>query len=339
MARLQLPQWGDPENLLPCKMIVNTMIFPNDTTSRTSAVPRESGLARCSQRPAIKSLALFFAVLLSACGTRQNDPAGRIPVAVSIMPLGDLTREVGGDLVAVSVLLPPAVNPHTFDFTPEHIRTASASRLLVLNGAGLEFWADKLRENLGAGGPHIIETCSGIPLLAADHGPSGNPHVWLDPILAIAAVAKIRDGLIAADSTHGDTYKSNAERYIDTLRALDKEIREETGRWRHRSFVSYHPTLAYFARRYGLNQIATIEKHPGREISAKELYEITTLIRREKVPAVVAETVSPRKAAETLALESGASLVLIDPMGDPSVSPTYTEMMRRIVRNLAAALR
>ena len=144
MTLPRLPQWADRENLLPCKMTVDTTILSNGMTSPASIVMRESELAHCRKRPAIKYLALCFAILLASCGTKQRDAADTMPVAVSIMPLGDLTREVGGDLVTVTVLLPPAVNPHTFDFTPEHVRTASASRLLVLNGAGLEFWADKL---------------------------------------------------------------------------------------------------------------------------------------------------------------------------------------------------
>ena len=181
----------------------------------------------------------------------------RLQLAASLLPLAAFALQVGGARVAGETLVPPGASPHTYEPTPAQLRRLSRARVLVLNGVGLEFWADKVIA--AAANPRLIvvRTAAGLPVLAGDADePGGNPHVWLSPRDAIHQVEAIRDALIRADPADAPAYRANAERYAGELRALDREIRAAVATFRSRKFIAFHPAWAYFARDYGLAEAA-----------------------------------------------------------------------------------
>jgi zinc transport system substrate-binding protein len=210
----------------------------------------------------------------------------------------------------------------------------------VLNGVGLEYWADRLVE--GAGNPNLIvvDTSQGIEVLGGDaDAPGGNPHLWLDPRNAIVQVSHIRDALIQADPAHADDYQASAESYIDELRRLDQEIAAEVATWSKREFIAFHPAWVYFARRYGLEQAAVIEAAPGREPSPAEVAHIIETAQRIGARAIFAEPQFSTKAAQTIAEESGARVLFLDPLGSSLCDACYPNLMRYNVTQMAKALR
>jgi zinc transport system substrate-binding protein len=264
----------------------------------------------------------------------------RLLVAASIAPLADFARQVGGDHVQVITLVPPGASPHTFELTPSQVEQVARARLLVLNGVGLEYWADRLVE--GAGNPHLIvvDTSQGIEILGGDaDAPGGNPHIWLDPQNAIVQVSHIRDALIQADPGHADDYRANAEQYIHQLRQLDQEIADEVATWSNREFIAFHPAWVYFAGRYGLEQAAVIQRSPGREPSPAEVAHIIQTAQRVGARAIFAEPQFSAKAAQTIAEESGAHGLFLDPLGSSLCNPCYLNLMRYNVGQMAKALR
>ncbi len=266
----------------------------------------------------LMTLALGLGLALRGVDAGAQAP---LPVAASILPLADFARQVGGERVAVETLVPPGASPHTYEPTPAQLRLLSRARVLVLNGVGLEFWADKLIS--AARNPRLIvvRTAAGLPILASDPDePGGNPHVWLSPLGAIHQVEAIRDALIRADPAGADGYRANAERYVGRLRALDQEIRATVATFRTRKFIVYHPAWAYFARDYGLEQAAVIERSPGQEPSPAEVAAIIRTARAIGAKAIFAEPQFSTKAARVIAEESGAQVLLLDPLGRP---PTY----------------
>jgi ABC-type Zn uptake system ZnuABC Zn-binding protein ZnuA len=283
---------------------------------------------------------LIACVLLSAIDSCSDRPAPRsdtLEIVASISPLADFVRHVAGGRATVHTLLPSNANPHTFELTPQQLETAARADALVMNGAGLEYWLPKLQGVLSSDRPRICTASNGLELLRDGHGNEANPHLWLDPVSAVRMVENIRDALVTADSVHAGEYRANAARYIDSLRALDTEIRTAISSWSRRAFIAYHASWAYFARRYNLAQVAAIESSPGREITPKEYGAIIAMMRRDRVLVVVGETSSPLKPAETLAAETGATLAVLDPIGTTTAS--YLEMMRGNLAALARAMR
>jgi zinc transport system substrate-binding protein len=286
------------------------------------------------------SLVLFG---LTACaGGANSSPArgDRLPVTASIAPLADFARQVGGDHVGVITLVPPGASPHTFEPIPSQVAQMARARLLVINGVGLECWAGRLVE--GADNPElvVVDTSQGIDILERDgDGSGGNPHIWLDPQNAIVQVSHIRDALIQADPAHADDYRASAQRYVQELGTLDQEIADEVATWSKREFIAFHPAWVYFARRYGLKQAAVIEAAPGREPSPAEVARIIETARRIGAKAIFAEPQFSPKAAQTLAEESGAQVLFLDPLGSSLRDPCYLNLMRYNVAQMANALR
>ena len=256
----------------------------------------------------------------------------RIPVAVSIAPLADFVAGVGGDRVEIEVLVPPGASPHTFTLKPAQMRFLSRARLLVVVGLGLEFWLEDAVAAAGNPDLEVVVTSRGVKPL------DSNPHIWLDPLLAVLQVASIRDALERVDPDHRLDYEINAARYIGRLLELDASIRKRVATWSHREFVAFHPAWVYFAARYGLVQAAVIEASPGKEPSPAEMARIIDTVRRLKVRAVFAEPQFSPKAAQTIAVETGVQVLFLDPLGGVPGRETYFQLMEYNLEQMEKAL-
>jgi len=281
---------------------------------------------------------LFLVLDLFSC-SKTPQASGKIRVAVSILPLLDFVREVGGDEVEAYAIVPPGSDPHTFELTPDVLRKTASAELLVLNGIGLEYWASKVTDNIHRADFRVIDTSDGLPVLQDEDHAQGNPHIWLDPVLAIHQVEKIGLALCSVDTAHAVYYRKNTQAYILELQDLDQEIRKEIGTWRHRQFICFHPSWNYFANRYQLDQAAVIEKRPGFEPNPGEMAEIIDTARRIHASAIFAEMQFPAKISEAIAQESGAKVIRLDPLGSDDASFSYIGLMRYNLQQMSIALK
>jgi zinc transport system substrate-binding protein len=281
---------------------------------------------------AVAACAILLLLSPAACRPPARE-SGRVPVVASIPPLADIAAEVGGDEVEVTLLVPPGASPHTFEPSPSQLRAVSHARLLVLNGVGLEYWADKVVGAAENPDLVVVDASRRVPVVGR------NPHVWLDPAGAALQAEEVRDALVAADPPHRAEYEANAAAFEADLRALDAEIRARVAGWSRRSFVSLHPAWSYFARRYGLVEAAVIEESPGREPSAAEMVRIVETCRRSGAQAVFAEPQLSSKAARVLAEEAGIPVAVLDPLGPGKGKGGYRELMMNVVAGMEEALR
>ncbi len=193
-----------------------------------------------------------------ACGGSppQRVLGNKIHIVASILPLADFARQVGGERVDVEVLVPAGASPHTYELTPAQLRAVSHARLLVLNGAGLEFWANKVISSANNPRLIVVTLSDGLKIIAGETDePGGNPHTWLSPINAMHDVEKIRDALVQADPAGAETYRISTEKYLGELRKLDSEIRAAATGFSSRKFIAFHAAWAYFANDYGLEEV------------------------------------------------------------------------------------
>jgi len=296
---------------------------------------------------AIAVVALVTTFLLPIAGCGRAKQSGRLKVAVSIVPLADFTREVGGDLVEVETLVPPGASPHTFEPTAGQVAFLSRAKVFVTSGLQLEAWAADVFSKVGNKGVVKVVAADAIPrdmLLKtseADAGGPYDPHVWLDPTLAIYQVNAIARGLAKADPAHADTYRANAEAYVRKLKDLDRQLAGETAAFTKRSFVALHPAWSYFARRYGLVEAGAIEEVPSKEPSGRLINKLVDEIKRQGITVVFAEPQINPKAAEVVAQEGGAKVKVIDPLGNPDKpdASTYIKLMQHNVAVMAEVLK
>lgn len=303
---------------------------------------------------------LAAAVLLVASGgdlagcrsTRPHETAG-LAVATTIQPLASITREILGDRGSVSSLLPPGASPHTFEPLPGDLARLEGTVLLVRIGLGLDEWSERLLA--AAGTPPATVTFLDLPdahprpwvgdAHAHDHtsGAGGDldPHIWLDPTrVRDALVPALADALAAADPGGAEAYRERARAFAAKLGALDEEIREHLRDAKTRAFIAYHDTWRYFAERYELEQIASIESYAGDEPTPAELGRLVVLARDHGVTAVMMEPQLGERIARNIAAEIGATLETADPLGDPSdpERSDYTSTMQFNARAFARAL-
>ena len=261
---------------------------------------------------------MFFVLLLifvTACGSAANAAQPQVLAVESF--LADITRNVVGDRLTVDSLIPEGLDPHAFDPTPQDVARITDSRVLVVNGAGLEAWLQPVLEN--AGGEHIvIEAAAGLqsrpPTTGlSEHGEETDPHFWLDPLSVVAYVENIRAGLSRADPDGAGDYAKNAAAYTDQLTQLDDWIRAqiETIPPERRLMVTNHESFGYYADRYGLTIVGAIipNASPSASPSAQELAGLIQTIRASGAPAIFLETGTNAQLAEQLAAETGIQVV------------------------------
>jgi zinc transport system substrate-binding protein len=310
-------------------------------------------------------LAFFFVVLSgfifpgSSPATAAAPPEKKILVAASILPLGDFCRHLGGDRVEVQVLIPPGASPHVFEPTPSVIAKANRAPVFVYIGAGLEPWAERILRARGSQNLTVVEAAAGMPLLMeaeSHHKPEeshkaeseehkhghegGNPHIWLDPVLAKDICRRIAAALIKVDPAHAGEYEANLKTYLASLDELDREYRSHISTWSRRGFISFHPAYSYLAKRYGLQEVGVMELAPGREPTPRHMQELVAAIRSSGIRVVFAEPQLNPRVAQVVAREAGVKVLMLDPIGGrPPYDSDYLKLMRYNLAAMAEAMK
>jgi len=260
--------------------------------------------ARTLRGMAVGLAVLLFLVFLPAHA--MSRPLVR--VAVSIPPQAYFVRQIGGDRVSVHVLLPPGANPATFE--------PKARALMNLSKAALYFrirvpfenaWMGKFR----AVNPKmkVIDTTEGLKDLV-----KGDPHIWLSPELVKHQAVIIASALVMVDKAGRESYEENLKRFLKRLHILEGEIRQRLTKIKRRTFLAYHPCWGYFAREFGLTQVA-IEQE-GKAPGAAYLSKVIRLAREKHLRCVFAQPQFDTRSAEIVARQIHGRLVLLDPMAE-----------------------
>ena len=291
---------------------------------------------------------LAFCVLLAALATpalAQDKTDTRVKVVATFSILADLVKNVGGDRVAVAALVGPNGDAHVYQPTPSDAKTLADAKLVFTNGLGFEGWMNRLVKASGSKAPMIVATKGVKPRKMEEDGHAEtDPHAWQSVANAKIYVANIRDGLVAADPAGKSTYEANASAYLARLDALDSEVKDAIAKIPadRRRIITTHDAFGYFAVAYGVTFIAPQGVSTEAEVSAKDVARIITQIRKQKIPAVFLENVTDKRLLERIGTESGARVggtlysdALTDEKGE---APTYLDMMRHNVKQLASAL-
>lgn len=260
---------------------------------------------------------IILAFLLAACQVQPTQTAadGKLHVLATTGFLADFVQQVAGDRAVVESLIPAGVDPHAFEPTPQDITRIANSSVLVINGAGFEEWLKRTLENAG-GEREVITAAQGLTARPADDAvehPEGDPHFWLDPLLAKTYISNIRDGLIQADPAGKDVYNANAAAAQQKLDELDAWIRTqvETIPAERRLLVTNHESFGYFAAEYGFTIVGAVVPSVSSSASpsAQDLARLVDQIRHTGAPAIFLESGSNPQLADQVARETGVKVV------------------------------
>lgn len=278
----------------------------------------------------MKSLA--FTALIVTHLIALTASARDVSIVVTIHPLALLLNEIGGERVAIHVLVPPGASPHAFEPNPSDLVRVSRADAFIKLGGGLDDWAQRLFTT------SQTSAISATLLEFLNH--PEDPHVWLDPILVRDEIVPSLTALLIQIDPAGDAYYTDrALRFRDSLEELDHEIRSLL-RADARRYVAFHNAWRYFAARYGLEEIAVVQQMPGEEPTPRELGRLVREARRARLESILVEPQLDPRLAATLSSEFGGTTVLVDPLGDPNdpERSTYAGLMRFNARAFHLAL-
>jgi zinc/manganese transport system substrate-binding protein len=285
----------------------------------------------------LRYLALALAATLAAPAPAQS----RINVATSFSILADFVRNVGGDLVAVTSLVGPDGDVHSYVPSPADAKKVADAKLIILNGLGLEGSTERFMSAAGKGATVVVASTGIAPLRL---GGEVDPHAWQSVANAKLYVANIRDALIAADPAGKSVFETNAAAYLRRLDALDAEIKTALSAipLDRRKLITTHDAFGYFGTAYGIAFIAPHGVSTESEASARDVARIIAQIRQQKIPAVFLENVTDPRLLERIAGEAGARIggtLYSDALTGPhGPAPTYIDLMHHNVKQLVAAL-
>ena len=299
-------------------------------------------------------IVLFFSILsLSACAPAMATSADQLQVVATTSILADVVRQVGGDHVNVSSLVPPGGNEHEYQPAARDIAAVVDADLVFEVGLGLEEFMSTLIQNAGtevavitvSNGitPQQFQPEAGEGLL--DNHASGDPHVWMDPANVITWAGNIAAALIAKDPRHESDYQSNLAAYTASLQELDNWIAGQisTIPADQRRIVTDHMLFGYFAQKYGLEVVgAVIPSYSSSAApAARDLAALEDAIRQYSVNAIlVGNTVNPALSKQ-VADDTGVRLVQfytgsLSAADGPAA--TYLDYMRFNVNAIVSAL-
>lgn len=269
----------------------------------------------------------FLTMSLVACGGDGEDGAdnsGLLNVVTTVSPITSIVENIGGERILVRGIVPEGANSHTFDPPPSTARVIAEADLFIANGLFLEEPALQMFDANHGDGARVVllgdraitpdEWQFDFSFPEANGQP--NPHLWLDPILALKYAELVRDELTASDPDGAIYFGANYEEFHKRIATLDAAIRSavSTVPDGQRQLLTYHDSWAYFARRYGFTVLGAVQPADFTEPSPREVARLIVQVRELRVPAIFGSEVFPSPVMEQIAAESGA--VFIDQLAD-----------------------
>lgn len=332
----------------------------------------------------MKVFKLLFLVLamglLSACSTNTVDKSpleNKLTVYSSIYPVWDFTSKVGGDKIDNKLLVPMGTEAHDWEPSPTDIAALEKADVLVINGLGMEFWANSVLGSLSNKNLTLIDTSKEANLIEGHHHDHGHnhdhedehehehdhedqhkhehdhddetklsydPHIWSSPVQAKKQMKIIMEELSKKDPENAEYYKSNFEKYSTEFDKLDSEYRESLESLPNKKIVVSHEAYGYMTHEYGLTQMGIEGLIPESEPTPQRMAEIIDYVKENNVNTIFFEQSSGSKVAETIEKATGAKTKVLSTLESLTKEQIdngddYFSVMRQNLKALKEALK
>ena len=281
-------------------------------------------------------------------------PVATVNVVATTPDLASLVHEIGGTEVTVKTLAKPTEDPHFVDAKPSHIVTLNHADVLIDGGAELEIgWLPALLESarndkIAAGaagrisasqGVHLMEIPTSFDRSRGDVHALGNPHFFIDPASAKLIVAQIADHLSRVDPKGAATFSANRTKFDATLNTKLADWQKRLAPFKGAKIITYHNDFIYFAERFGLDVVETLEPKPGIAPSPSHLAKVVSTMKAQNAHIILVQPFQNRKTAETVARQTnGVVLDMAQQPGAIKGTDGYFQLMDYMVNTLATAL-
>ncbi len=310
----------------------------------------------------ISMIVITMVMTLFGCEKKETETLEnsdeKLSVITTLFPYYDFVKQIAGDKVNVSMIVPAGMDTHSFEPTPADMITIQKADVFIYNGGDMESWVSQVLDasenkeqvtDVMMDHVKIVveETVEGMEL--EEEGEEGeveyDEHIWTSPVNAQKIVAEICTVLSKVDPENANVYQKNTDAYIVQLKDLDKEFKDVINNSDRKTIIFGDKfPLRYFAEEYGLTYYAAF---PGcsteTEPSPDTVAFLIDKAKEEKVPVIYYLELSSQKIADTICEGAGAKKLLFHSCHNVSKDDfnsgvTYLELMKQNVRNLKEGL-
>ena len=247
---------------------------------------------------------LFAGLALSAVPAMAHD---KVKVVASFSILGDMVRQVTGDLAEITTIVGPDADAHVYTPNVRDARAVTDAQVIFVNGLGFETWSQTLIDNSGTKAMVFVATDGVTPLKVEGEI---DPHAWNALTNGMIYVANIAKGMAEADPVHAAQYKANAEAYTSRLKALHDKARTSLAKLPEgkRTVVTAHDAFGYLANAYDLTFLAPVGIDTEAEPSAKDLAKLIDHLKTTGAGALFVENITSPALVQQIARETGIKI-------------------------------
>lgn len=268
-------------------------------------------------------------------------------IATTIFPLTDISRNIMGPEAQIIQLLPSGASPHTYELSPQQVSQLSKAKVLFAIGHGLDNWAVEFAKNNGI---EVVYVDTDIVLLESDHQESEgekdeehsddefDPHYWLTIPNGMLISRNIKNSLIEIFPNLSEEFEINHNKYSTRLAKTDIELRRLLANKSTQSIAVYHNAWQYLARNYGLEIVAVFEEVSGGQPSPEYVKNFQDQIKAYSLSTIFFEPEFSTDSIRPIANDLGVRLVMLDPLGGSDTTPSYEEMLRYNINQIASQL-
>ncbi len=316
---------------------------------------------------------LMLAVLCGCAAGTPNQEAdtkettnteSKINAIATIFPEYDFLRQIGGEHLNLTMLLPPGAESHSFEPTPQDIKSINEADVFVYVGGESDAWIDSILDSVSLEDKKIVTLMDCVTPVeeeivegmteeeehdeaeGEEHGEvEYDEHVWTSPKNAELIVQKLCDALCEADPDHAEDYQKNTADYIAKLEKLDQDFHGVIdGAARQEIIVGDRFPFRYLADEYGLTYYAAF---PGcasdSEPSAATIAFLIDKVKQDGIPMVFHIELSNTKVCDAICEATGAKSELLNAVhnvtkDDFENGATYISLMQHNAEVLKEAL-
>lgn len=308
-----------------------------------------------SSRRALLLAGLAALAAPAGIGAAAGQPAAGKPLRVlaTTAMIGDLARRIGGDRIALDVLMGEGVDPHLYKPTRDDVAKMLRADLIFYNGLLLEGKMSDAFVRVARAGKPVHAVAEALPeeSLLTPEGAEGHhdPHVWMDPRAWSAAAGLIAARLAELDPAGAGVFAANRDALQAEIAALDAWAAEAIASIppAQRLLVTAHDAFSYFSRRYDIAVLGIQGLSTESEAGLRRIQELVDLLVERRIPAVFVESSVSDRNIQALVegaqarghrLAIGGSL-FSDAMGAPGTyEGTYPGMIDHNVTTVVRAL-
>ncbi len=258
-----------------------------------------------SKLPKIILIILFITLTLAGGCKEELKNNEKINIAVTLAPYADLVKIIVKDFAKVNTLIPPGVNAHAFELTPETMKNIINAEIYFSIGPISNFEKIVLNK-INAEKKLVIDCSKNITIK------NNNPHYWLSIKNAKIIATNISEALSLKYPQHKGFFQKNKNQLVAQLDSMDLRIQSIIEQKKNKALFVFHPAWFYFTEDYGLEEISI--EQDGKEPKAKELKKIIQIAKNKGVSCIFFDPHFDDSTVETIAKSLGLNIDSLDPL-------------------------